>query len=332
LKTLVLGATGHIGSVLARRLVEAGRPVRALVRSSSDRRPIAGLDIECVIGDVLDRGSLDRAFHGCDTVFHLAASSGGDPNVIAVATRGTRNVVDAMEKCSTITRAVYTSSTVTVGYSADPGTRLDETTFSRTNASPYHTAKFEAEAWLRGRVAETRAPVVIVNPCVTIGPNDFRPTDANRFVLDYMRRPLPFYFAGGVTVADVDDVARGHLLALERGVPGQRYILGGDCVTVREHLTEVARLLGVRPPRVRIPKSALMVAAGVGAVVGALSRYRFPLRAGVVRHVVGRYAYYSSAKAAADLGYTWRAHREAVERTVRWFQRADVSAVGQAWS
>jgi dihydroflavonol-4-reductase len=326
LKTIVLGATGHIGATLVRMLIEARRPVRAFVRPTSDRRGLEGLNVEVVHGDVLDPSSLERAFKDCTTVYHLATPNADDPRVLEIATHGTKNVFETMQRCPWIVRAVYTSSTVTVGYTDDPSTPLDESAFNRTNASAYHIAKYEAESWVLRHAAQTGAPVVVVNPCVTIGPNDFRPTEANRFVLDYMRRSLPLYFAGGLTIADVEDVARGHLLAELRGIPGQRYILGGDRVTVREHLTAIARAIGAGAPWLYMPRRVLLAVAAVGALAGKVFQSRFPLRLGVVRAVVGRYASYSSQKAVAELGYTWRSHLEAVQRAVAWLQQAHRSA------
>jgi dihydroflavonol-4-reductase len=319
-KTVVVGATGHIGSTLVRLLVQSGREVRVVVRPSSDRRGLEGLDVEVLIADVLDAPSLRTAFADCDVLYHLASPGTADPDVAEIARCGTQNVFQAMARVPTIRKAVYTSSTVAVGYTSDPRLRLDETTFSCTAATPYHVGKFLAEQWLADHIRQTNAPIVIVTPCMTIGPNDFRTTDANRVIVDYLRRRLPVYFTGGLTIAAVGDIARGHLLAELRGVPGERYILGGDCVTIREHLDVVAETAGVPRPIVCLPRAVLLVAAALGTAVGAVTGRRPPLPMGVVRNVVGRYAYYSSAKAVRALGYTWTPHLEAVRQAVAWLR------------
>lgn len=321
MKTLVTGSTGHIGFNLVRLLIEREAGVKVLVRPSARREILDGLDVELVYGDVLDRQSLRESLKGCDRLYHLATPPASDPEVMRIATEGTRNVFELMTEVASVERAVYTSSTVTIGYASSPSGLLDENTCQRLTGTPYQIAKWEAEAWLRSYLEKTSLPVVIVNPGTVMGAGDYRVSPPNRVVVDFINRGgSPIYFDGGLTIADVEDVAAGHMLAMERGKPGERYILGGDRVTVKEIFQALARVTGFQGPWLRLPKLAMFAAAGILQCGSRLGGKRQPLLTiKLARTFVGAYSYHSSAKAVSELGYKWRSCTETIERAVKWF-------------
>jgi dihydroflavonol-4-reductase len=318
-KALVLGANGHIGSHLVRALLLDGCEVRGLVRRSSDLRALHGVPLELVEGDVRDRPAVERAMEGRDCVFHLAAPTVETPEVLQIALDGTRNVLEAA-RVRGVERVVYTSSVVTLGYSGDPAVPVSEDAFRPGDTTPYQAAKFAAEAWLRQFARVSNAPqVVTVNPTTTVGPLDYRPTPANRTIVEFMKRGSPFSFEAGLTVADVEDVARGHLLAARNGLHGEAYILGGEPMKVAQLFGALADLTGLGRARLHFPRP-LMIALAAGLEAASLISRKPPLMTvRQARDFVGRYGFYSSAKAARELGYTFRPAKDALKRAVLWF-------------
>ncbi len=325
---LVTGVNGHLGSNLARALLTRGYRVRGLVRASSNRAMLEGLDLDLVVGDVLDGRRVAEALEGADGLVHLAA-----PTVVATAddhrafSEGVSNVFEAARRTRTLERAVYVSSTVTVGITASPADVLTEDSEQRLSGSSIQGEKWSAERWVRDFAARTRLPTVVVNPAMIIGPGDVRPTPPNRLILDFVNhaggldwlRPLnlnaaPVYFRGGLSVVDAEDAARGIGLAYERGREGERYILAGDNVTYRQFFGVLGELTGLPGPWIPVPRSAMLGAS----LLLTLALKHPPLPYRLVRTMVGRYAYFSSAKAVRELGYTWRSHRDALRRAVEW--------------
>ena len=322
MKALVTGATGFVGSAVARALSRAGWQVRALVRAGSDRRNLRELALETVNGDLADRSSLDAALDGCEALFHVAAEYRlwtPEPGLLyRTNVEGTRNILDAARH-TRVKRIVYTSSVATVGLPPDgsPG-REDTPVTLEDMIGHYKRSKFVAEELVRER-ARTGMPVVIVNPSTPIGPGDVKPTPTGQIVLDAARGRTPAYVDTGLNIVHVDDVAAGHLQALERGRPGERYILGGENLTLREILVAITRLVGRSPPRLRLPHAAVLplafLAEGWARVTGRPTRITLE---GV--RMARRRMYFSSDKAAADLGYRWRPAAAAFEDAVRWFR------------
>jgi dihydroflavonol-4-reductase len=314
---LVIGASGHLGAHLVRLLQREGHRVRALVRPSSDLRGLAGLDAEVIRGDVLDGGGVTAAMRGCDEVYHLAAPTGREPDTGRIVVDGTRNVLGACLR-TTPGRLVYTSSIVTVGYASDPTAVLDERASRRSDATPYHGAKWLAERLVLEFASREALPVVVVNPATVVGPLDYRVTPSNAPIQRCLDRGLRWAVPGGVTVVHAEDVARGHLRAMREGRPGERYILGGDRLTVRDYFALIADRCGRPRPRATLPRWAVLAGAGVLGVAGRLARRRMPVTFTQAWHLVGRYGWYSSEKARRELGYQWRPAGEAVAGYVDW--------------
>ncbi len=317
MKKLVIGASGHIGAHLVRALLSQQYQVKALVRETSNLQGITGLDVEIVYGNVLDPNSLKGAMRGCDTVFHLGAPTSLESTTSQVIIDGTKNVLDEAHRLG-ISKLIYTSSTVTIGYTSDPNVVLDETYSQLTPASSYHTAKFYAEKLVLDFSQKTGFEVVIVNPATVIGPLDYRVTPSNLAIQRCLDRGLPFVFDSGLTVVHAEDVARGHVLAYLHGKSGQRYILGGDRMTIKEYFGLICKLCGRPQPYFKIPRWAMLA---IGAGVSALQRAG--VKSGLFNYnqavnLVGKYGWYSSQKAARELGYSWRPAPEAIGSYVEW--------------
>src|SRR5436853_3122959 len=276
---LVTGATGFVGAAVARTLLKAGQPVRALARPKSDRRNLKGLSVEIVQGSLEDPASLAAAVEGGRDLFHVAADYRlwvPDPGPMFRANvGGTRELMQAAQAAG-LERIVYTSSVATLGIV--PGGVADEETPSRAEdmIGPYKRSKFDAEALVRKLIAERGLPAVIVNPSTPIGPGDVKPTPTGRLIVEAARGRVPGFVDTGLNVAHVDDVAVGHLLAAEAGAIGRRYILGGENLSLGEILAEVARQTGRRPPSFKIPYAVILpVAAGVEALARLTGREPF---------------------------------------------------------
>ncbi len=322
MKVLVTGATGFIGGNLARELCARGYQVRALVRPGSNRLTIEGTSIERVEGDILDRASVQRAAAGCAAVFHCAAAYtfwSKDPQGVRRANvEGTVNVLECATAAG-VERIVYTSTVSTIGMPHGGGLG-DETTALSPGAlhGHYKQSKFEAEREAL-RLAEEGAPVVVVNPTAPVGPWDVKPTPTGKIVLDFMRGRIPAYLATGLNLVDVADVSAGHILALERGRTGQRYILGNRNVTLKEMFAMLSRITGHPAPKVRLPYW-LVVGAGYveQAVSGGLLR-RHP--AIPVEGVLAsrKPAWVSSQRAVRELGLPQSPVERALEQAAEWF-------------
>jgi dihydroflavonol-4-reductase len=322
MKALVTGATGFVGAAVARALLGGQWQVRVLARRGSDRRNLKNLDVEVAEGDLGDLSSLERAAQGCDGLFHVAADyrlGARDPTELYRANvEGTRNVLNAAVR-SGVRRIIYTSSVATIGIPAD-GTPGDERTASSLAKmiGHYKRSKYLAEEVVRD-AAQGGISVVIVSPSTPVGPGDVKPTPTGQLVLDAAAGRMPAYVDTGLNIVHVDDVAAGHLLAYERGKPGERYILGGQDMSLREILEVIARLEGRNPPRVRLPYGLVLpiayVAEGFARLTGRSGRITLE---GV--RMSRKKMFFSSAKAARELGYRWRPPVQAFEDAIRWFR------------
>jgi dihydroflavonol-4-reductase len=321
-RALVTGATGFVGSAVARRLLRDGHQVRVLARAGSDRRNLEGLAVEVVEGDLTRPASLLPACEGCDALFHVAADYrlwAPDPNDLYRANvEGTRAILEAARTAG-VPRIVYTSSVAVLGIPKD-GTPGSETTPVTVDdmIGHYKRSKFLAEEVAREFAADG-LPVVIVNPSTPIGAHDIKPTPTGRVVRDAMLGRLPAYVDTGLNIVHVEDVAEGHWLAFERGVVGERYVLGGYNLSLREVLTEIADIAGRAPPKVRLPHAVVMPIAYASEAWARLTGMN-PIATVEEVRMSKKRMFFSSAKAERELGYSARPARKALEDAVRWFQ------------
>jgi dihydroflavonol-4-reductase len=322
MKALVTGATGFVGAAVARALLREHWQVRVLARRGSDRRNLQGLDAEVFEGDLNDFDSLQRAAHGCDGLFHVAADyrlGARDPEELyRTNVEGTRNVLNAAQR-SGVRRIVYTGSVATIGIPADgtPGTEQSANSLENM-IGHYKRSKYLAEEVVR-EAAQGGLSVVIVSPSTPVGPGDVKPTPTGQLVLDAAAGRMPAYVDTGLNIVHVDDVAAGHLRAYERGNAGERYILGGEDMSLREILEVIARLEGRNPPRVRLPYGVVLPLAYLAEGFAKLSGRSGRITLEGVR-MSRKKMFFSSAKAARELGYRWRPPEQAFEDAIRWFR------------
>jgi dihydroflavonol-4-reductase len=319
---LVTGATGFVGSAVARALLAAGQGVRALARPNGDRRNLDGLPVAIAEGSLEDGGALARAVAGCRYLFHVAADYRlwvPDPaSMFRVNVAGTAALMAAALEAG-VERIVYTSSVAVLGLAAEGP--ADETTPSRIEdmIGPYKRSKFAAEEIVRALVAERGLPAIIVNPSTPVGPRDRKPTPTGRVILEAARGRLPGFADTGLNIAHVDDVAAGHLLAVQGGRIGERYILGGENMSLAEILAEVAGLVGRPPPRLKVPYWVAYPAA-IGAEWAAQVTGRTPLATRDSVRMSRKKMYFTSTKAERELGYRPRPARAAIADAVAWFK------------
>ncbi len=318
------GATGFVGSAVARRLLAAGHVVRVLVRPTGDRRNLDGLVVETAEGDLTDPASLRRACGDCDGVFHVAADYRlwtRDPDAMFRANvDGSLDVVRAAAEAGA-RRVVYTSSVATLGVPAGGGSGDEDTPVAFADMiGPYKQSKFRAEEAVMRLVAEEGAPVVIVNPSTPVGPRDVKPTPTGRMIVEAAAGRMPAYVDTGLNIVHVDDVAEGHLLAFDKGTIGERYVLGGENMTLGDILAEIAAIVGRPPPRVRLPHGLVMPIAYVAEAWTRLSGGDEPFATADGVRMAKKKMFFSSAKAARALGYRWRPARQALVDAVAWFR------------
>jgi dihydroflavonol-4-reductase len=319
---LVTGATGFVGSAVARALLAAGHEVRVLARPNGDRRNLDGLAVSVAEGSLEDPPALERAVAGCRYVFHVAADYRlfvPDPAPMFRANVGGTQALMEAALAAGVERIVYTSSVAVLGLAADGA--ADEATPSRLDdmIGPYKRSKYAAEEIVRALVAERGLPAVVVNPSTPLGPRDVKPTPTGRVILEAAKGRIPGFVDTGLNIVHVDDVAAGHLLAAERGLVGERYILGGENLPLSEILAAVAGLVGRSPPRFEVPYWAAYPAA-VAAEAAARLTGRSPLLTRDSVRMSRKKMYFTSAKAERELGYRPRPARAAIADAVAWFK------------
>ena len=323
--TLVTGATGFVGSAVARALLARGHRLRLLVRRGSDRRNVADLPAELVEGDLRDPAGFPAALAGCRYLFHVAADYRlwvPDPGPMMQANiDGTRALLLAARDAG-VERIVYCSSVAALGLIGDgtPGTE-DTPVYEAAVVGIYKKSKFRAEQEVRRLVREDGVPAVIVNPSTPIGPRDIKPTPTGRMVLDGAAGRMPAFVDTGLNVVHVDDVAEGHLLALDRGRIGEAYILGGTDMRLEQILSMIDEIVGRKPQRrARLPRQALVpLALGMEGAARL-----FGIEPMVTREMLAmakKQMFFSSAKAVAELGYAPRPPRDALADAVAWFRQ-----------
>jgi len=326
--TLVTGASGFVGAAVARALLAQGCKVRVLLRPQSDRRNIDGLDVEIRLGSLENTASLAAALEGCCALYHVAADYRlwvrDEAPMMRANVEGTRLLMLAALDAG-IERIVYTSSVATLGLS--PGSIADETTPSTLGdmIGPYKRSKFLAEEAVRALIAERQLPAVIVNPSTPVGPRDVKPTPTGRMIVEAASGRMPAFVDTGLNIVHVDDVAAGHLLAEERGRVGERYILGGENLSLAEILRRIAALTGRKPPSLSIPIPLIWpIALGAEAWGRVSGKEPFVTCDGL--RMARKTMYFSSAKAEGALGYRARPAQQALADAVTWFRQAGMVA------
>lgn len=320
--TLVTGASGFLGSHVARLLAERGDRVRVLLRPTSDTKLLDGLPVERVSGDLREPASLDQALVDVSSVYHVAADYRlwvREPREIyASNVQGTRNLLEAARRAR-VSKFIYTS---TVGTLAVPqGESLpDESTATTLDEmiGHYKRSKWLAEQEARNALA-AGLPVIIVNPTTPVGPGDAKPTPTGRIIVDFLNGRMPAYVDTGLNFIAVEDAAAGHLLAAERGRIGERYILGGENLTLKQAVDIVARVSGRPAPRMRIPHVVALAAAHANSALSRLTgrEPRIPLDGvRMARHSM----FVNTAKARRELGFSPGPVAAALERAVRWYE------------
>jgi dihydroflavonol-4-reductase len=317
---LVTGASGFLGWHVARALIERGHSVRALIRAGSR---VDGLPVETVTGDLRDSASLERAVAGCGLLFHVAADYrlwAKDPGELYRSNvDGTRNLLDAA-KNARVERVVYTSTVGCIGVPANGIGDEAQPVALEDMAGDYKRSKFLAEQ-VALEFARGGVPVVIVNPTAPVGDHDVKPTPTGKIVVDFLKGAMPAFIDTGLNVVDARDTAEGHLLACERGVPGERYILGSENLTLAEILQKLAKITGRKAPTTQIPYAVAYCAGACSTAWAGVTGKppRVPLDA--VR-MAKKKMWVTHAKAARELGFNPRPAEEALARAVEWFQSA----------
>ena len=324
MKVMVTGATGFIGANLVRALLEQGYQVKALVRKESTRKNIEGSDIEVVFGDLRDMTSLGMALNGCEVLFHVAASytfwSPDPKDIYETNVKGTENIL-AAAIAEGIKRVVYTSTESTIGIAKNGSLGTEEKeTDPGALAGHYKKSKYMAEK-LALEMCHDGLPLVIVNPTMPVGPLDIKPTPTGQIIVDFLNRKMPAYVNTGLNVVDVEDVARGHILALEKGRIGERYILGNKNLTLKEIFAILENISGIKAPQLRIPICfALGIAHADELIEGMVLRRhpRIPV-AGV--KTARKFRHFDCSKSIRELGLPQTPVEEALEKSVRWFKQ-----------
>lgn len=319
---LITGASGFVGSAVAIAARRAGYRVRVLVRAASPRGNIQPGD-DVVIGDIRDRTSLAEALRDVRYLIHAAADyrlwSRTPSEIITTNAEGTRCVMEEALRAG-VERIVYTSSVATIALRDDMPADESSPLSEHDAIGAYKKSKVIAERLVEEMVQRQRLPAVIVNPSTPIGPRDVKPTPTGRIIVEAASGRMPAFVDTGLNLVHVDDVAAGHLAALARGTIGGRYILGGENVYLRDMLAEIARVVGRKPPRVRLPIAPLyplaFVAEGVGLITG---REPFLTLDGL--RMARHHMFFNDAKARRELGYSARPYRDGIADAITWFRR-----------
>ena len=323
MKTFITGATGFIGASIVRELLKEGREVRALVRNGSDTSNLAGLDVELWQGDLRDHAGLNQGLKGCDVLYHAAADYRlwtRDPaEMYRINVDGTAAILEAALDNS-LSRVVYTSSVGTLGNPGDGIPGSEDTAVRLTDmVGHYKKSKFLAEREAEKFVARG-LPLVIVNPSTPVGPLDIKPTPTGKIIVDFLNRKMPAYLDTGLNIIAVEDCARGHILAEQKGAIGQKYVLGNANLTLREIFAILAEITGLSAPKLRLPYTPILLAAYINEGFSKITG-REPLipLAGV--QMAAKFMYFDPSRAIRDLGLPQTPVREALQRAVEWFRR-----------
>ncbi len=330
MKALVTGASGHLGYHICKRLTAEGYQVRAFMRSSSYKDHLSRLGVDIFLGNILDAASLKSALKEVEVVFHTAAiytltealdypqQIQGNP-IMRTALEGTKNLYETARERK-IRKIVYTSSVETVGLTYDQRTLLDESHYAQEAFYVYSVAKIEAEKLALDLAHQYALPTVVCNPSTIVGKDDYKPTPSNAMLLQFVKFS-PFFVEGGQSLVDVEDVAQGHVNALTKGQEGQRYILSGENIAIRELILLIRKIMHLRGPLIRLNKMSLYPAACVLELWSKLTQQKPFLTRRKVLRSVGSYSYYDCAKARQELGYAPKRLAETLPATLRWLTK-----------
>ncbi len=324
--SLVTGATGFVGCHVARALVRDSQRIRVLVRAGSSRINVQDLDpdfAEVVVGDLRDPASLRSAISGCDMLYHVAADyrlwSRDPQDLYRSNVDGTRSLLEAALQAG-VRRVVYTSTVGALGIPKDGSPGTETTPVSEADMiGHYKRSKYLAEQVAAGFV-ERGLEVVIVNPSTPVGENDVKPTPTGKIIVDFLNRRLPAYVDTGLNLVDVHDVAQGMLLAMERGTPGERYILGNQNVTLKQMLDLLAEITGLPAPRVRMPYAVAWAAVGMENLFVDRLLKREPAHPFEGVKMARHHMFFSAARAVKELGLPQSPIKDALSRAVDWFR------------
>ncbi len=325
-KILITGATGFVGAALVRKLLLQGRNIRITVRSESVHKNISGLPLEHVQADIRSRDDLDRAMDGCSQVYHVAGlyrSWMRDYAMLRqINVEGTRNVLEAA-RAAGVKKIVHTSSIAALGMTADGSPADENTAFNLQHLMlPYEQSKYEAELVVR-EYLNKGLPVVIVRPALVMGPGDFYPTPSGKIVLDMLHGRVPCYFDGGIDIVDVDDVAEGHILAMELAEPGETFNLGcqGNFTAMGDLFRLIARIGGVSAPFLRMPVSLTLGYARTLTFIADYITHREPLATPANIRILALKRRVDFSKALRVLGIPQTRIQDVVARTIDWYKK-----------
>jgi dihydroflavonol-4-reductase len=322
MKKLVTGATGFIGSAIVRELLKDGEQVKVFIRKTSDTRNIEGLDVEIAYGDIRDGHSMSKALKGCDSLYFTAAYFHHwtpDKNLpYEINVGGTKASLQAALEAG-VDKVVYTSTNNTMGaHGPVPVDESAEFNHWKTGDN-YSLSKYYAEVEAR-KFVEKGLPIVIVNPTLVIGTNDIKPTPSGQMIIDVATGKMPGYIEGGTNVIDVEDVARGHLLAAKMGKIGERYLFGNRNIDVSDYFNLIAEIAGVKPPSLRIPYQ-FAVALGYVFEFGSRFTKKPPVVTASEVRIGRKQEFYDCSKAVKELGLPQTPVEDAIRKALDWFRK-----------
>lgn len=321
MKALVTGATGFIGSSIVRELLKDNVDVKVLIRKESNTKNIDGLDVEKAYGDIRDKESVKAALKGCDVFYQTAAlftNWAPDKKIFwDINVEGTKAALSAALEQG-IGKVVYTSSVAAVGYEEGKKLANETTQFNYKNPGPYMLTKYLSELEAM-KFVKQGLPVVVVNPCGPIGARDIKPTPTGQMILNVLNRKMPGYVDAGINFAAVEDIARGHIGAAQKGKIGERYILGNQNISFKDYFELIAEIGKVEPPKRKISHAMGMTIAGIYEFISAINR-KPPLISLATARQIGHYAYYDCSKAIKELGIPQTPLKTAIENAISWFR------------
>ena len=323
MKTLITGATGFVGAAVSRELLKKGHKVKALVRQSSVLDNLKNLDVEIVHGDLKDKDSLKRCLKDCKYLFHVAADYRiwvpKPKEIYENNVTGTENLMEEALN-SQIEKIVYTSSVAVLGKPIE-GDVADEKTpvYVDQMIGHYKKSKYLAEEKVKELYKTKKLPVVIVNPAAPVGPRDIKPTPTGKMILDAAMKKIPAYLDTGLNIVHVDDVAKGHLQAFNKGIFGERYILGGENMTFKEILEMISVLCGHNPPKIQLPKNPLYPIGYIFEIFARLFNLKNPMLTVDMIRMAEKKMFFSSEKAKKELNYRYKSAKIALKDAIQWF-------------
>ena len=323
MKTLITGAAGFVGSAVLRELLKKGHKVKALVRQSSVLDNLKNLDVDIVYGDLKDRDSLKKCLKDCKYLFHVAADYRlwipKPEEIYQNNVTGTENLMEEALN-SQIEKVVYTSSVAVLGKPIEGDIADEKTPVSVSQLiGHYKKSKFLAEEKVKELYKTKKLPVVIVNPAAPVGPRDIKPTPTGKMILDAAMKKIPAYLDTGLNIVHVDDVAKGHIQAFNKGKLGERYILGGENLTLKEMLEMISILCGNNPPKIRLPRKPLYPIGYLFEIFARLFNKKNPMLTVDMIRMAEKKMFFSSEKAKKKLNYKYKPAKSALKDAIQWF-------------